>query len=40
MEKIDMNLGYNMFPKLSPDNKYICWLGMERDGYESDIIEK
>ena len=35
--KIDMNLGYNNYPKLSPDNKLICWLGMERDGYESDI---
>ena len=35
--KIDMNLGYNMSPKLSPDNKMICWLSMERDGYESDI---
>ena len=35
--KIDMNLGYNMSPKLSPDNKLICWLSMERDGYESDI---
>ena len=35
--KIDMNLGYNMSPKLSPDNKMICWVSMERDGYESDI---
>ena len=35
--KIDMNLGYNMSPKLSPDNKMICWSSMERDGYESDI---
>ena len=35
--KIDMNLGYNFYPKLSPNNKLICWLGMERDGYESDI---
>jgi Tol biopolymer transport system component len=32
-----MNLGYNMSPKLSPDNKMICWVSMERDGYESDI---
>ena len=37
--KIDMNLGYNNFPKLSPDNKLICWLSMDRDGYESDINE-
>ena len=35
--KIDFNLGYNMCPKLSPDNKMICWTSMERDGYESDI---
>ena len=35
--KIDMNLGYNLTPKLSPDNKMICWLSMERDGYESDV---
>ena len=35
--KIDMNLGYNMSPKISPDNKMICWISMERDGYESDI---
>ena len=35
--KIDFNLGYNMSPKLSPDNKMICWTSMERDGYESDI---
>ena len=35
--KIDFNLGYNNYPKLSPNNKLICWLGMERDGYESDI---
>ena len=37
--KIDMNLGYNMLPKLSPDNKMICWKSMERDGYESDITK-
>ena len=35
--KFDFNLGYNTEPKLSPDNKMICWLSMERDGYESDI---
>lgn len=35
--KIDFNLGYSMSPKLSPDNKMICWTSMERDGYESDI---
>ena len=37
--KIDFNLGYNTEPKLSPDNKMICWLSMERDGYESDITK-
>ena len=36
--KIDFNLGYNNSPKLSPDNKLICWISMERDGYESDIF--
>ena len=35
--KVDMNLGYNLSPKLSPDNKMICWISMERDGYESDV---
>ena len=37
--KFDFNLGYNTEPKLSPDNKMICWLSMERDGYESDITK-
>ena len=37
--KIDFNLGYNTNPKLSPDNKMICWKSMERDGYESDIMK-
>ena len=32
-----MNLGYNNYPKLSPNKQLICWLSMERDGYESDI---
>ena len=35
----DFNLGYNSEPKLSPDNKMISWLSMERDGYESDITK-
>ena len=35
--RIDMNLGYNKSPKLSPDNKMICWVSFERDGYESDV---
>jgi dipeptidyl aminopeptidase/acylaminoacyl peptidase len=30
--------GYDMNPQFSPDGKYIAWLSMERDGYESDKI--
>ena len=37
--KFDFNLGYNTSPQLSPDNKMISWLSMERDGYESDITK-
>ncbi len=33
----DYNLGYDTNPQFSPDGKYISWLSMERDGYESDI---
>ena len=33
----DYNLGYDINPQFSPDGKYISWLSMERDGYESDI---
>jgi len=29
-------MGYDTNPKFSPDGKYIAWLSMERDGYESD----
>jgi len=29
-------MGYDTHPGLSLDNKYISWLSMERDGYESD----
>jgi len=28
--------GYDTDPKFSPDGKYLAWLSMERDGYESD----
>ena len=28
--------GYDQNPKFSPDGKYIAWLSMARDGYESD----
>ena len=30
------NKGYDTNPQYSPDGKYIAWLSMERDGYESD----
>lgn len=32
----DMNVGYDVNPKFSPDGKYIAWQSMKRDGYESD----
>jgi len=32
----DLNVGYDQNPKFSPDGKYVAWLSMERDGYESD----
>ena len=31
------NKGYDINPAYSPDGKYIAWLSMERDGYESDM---
>ena len=30
------NLGYDQNPKFSPDGRYVAWLSMQRDGYESD----
>ena len=30
------NPGYDQNPKFSPDGKYVAWLSMARDGYESD----
>ncbi|MDR0686018.1 MAG: alpha/beta fold hydrolase, partial [Dysgonamonadaceae bacterium] len=30
------NGGYDTNPRFSPDGRYIAWLSMERDGYESD----
>ncbi|MBO4906038.1 MAG: S9 family peptidase [Bacteroidaceae bacterium] len=30
------NVGYDQNPQFSPDGKYVAWLSMERDGYESD----
>ncbi len=32
----DQNLGYDMNPEYSACGKYIAWLSMEHDGYESD----
>ena len=29
-------MGYDINPSYSPDGRYIAWLSMERDGYESD----
>lgn len=30
------NKGYDLKPKFSPDGKYLSWLSMPRDGFESD----
>ena len=30
------NPGYDQNPQFSPDGKYVAWLSMSRDGYESD----
>ncbi len=30
------NPGYDQNPKFSPDGRYVAWLSMSRDGYESD----
>ena len=32
----DLQMGYDQNPKTSPDGRYVAWLSMERDGYESD----
>jgi len=32
----DVNVGYDTNPQFSPDGKYLTWLSMKRDGYESD----
>lgn len=32
----DMNVGYDTNPKFSADGRYVAWLSMARDGYESD----
>lgn len=30
-------MGYDTYPKFSPNGKYIAWIAMERDGYEADL---
>ena len=35
-QKEDLNMGYDVNPKFSPDGRYIAWQSMARDGYESD----
>lgn len=37
-ETEDCNMGYDQNPQFSPDGKYIAWVSMERDGYESDRL--
>ncbi len=36
VDNLKNNPGYDQNPKFSPDGKYVAWLSMERDGYESD----
>ncbi|MBR5835965.1 MAG: S9 family peptidase [Bacteroidales bacterium] len=35
-EKIEMGGGYDTNPVWSPDGSRLCWISMERDGYEAD----
>ena len=35
-QKEDLNMGYDVNPKFSPDGRYIAWQSLARDGYESD----
>ena len=35
-EKIEMGGGYDTDPIWSPDGSRLCWISMERDGYEAD----
>ncbi len=35
-ENLKNNPGYDQNPKFSPDGKYVAWLSMARNGYESD----
>lgn len=32
----DLCMGYDQVPLFSPDGKYVAWISMARDGYESD----
>ena len=32
----DLNVGYDVNPRFSPDGQYVAWMSMKRDGYESD----
>ena len=32
----DLNMGYDVNPKFSPDGKFVAWQSMKHDGYESD----
>ena len=35
-EMVEMGGGYDTDPVWSPDGKKLCWISMERDGYEAD----
>ena len=34
----DCNVGYDTNPQFSPDGKYVAWLSMKHDGYESNRL--
>ena len=35
-QQSNFNVGYDQNPQFSPDGRYVAWLSMARDGYESD----
>ena len=37
LQKGDMQVGYDVNPKFSPDGRFIAWQSMAHDGYESDL---
>ncbi len=37
LQKGDMQVGYDLNPKFSPDGRFIAWQSMAHDGYESDL---